>query len=203
MALVINRILKDKRQFFVDKVKKPLMKGIIDFYKWNNPVVLFWLIVEIIRLCRRYPEPTEGNLVFHNSRIALRVFGKIDKYHNNPGRRALVNTFGRMVIDTLEHDGYYEFLHDFYLIEMLREGWQPEHRGFPMYRHWTGPLYTDNWSETNADWLFKRRKELIEQADANLARVQAKIDDDKLWYFNLSKFPKLIEKRESAGSVKT
>uniref|UniRef100_A0A6M3XUZ4 Uncharacterized protein n=1 Tax=viral metagenome TaxID=1070528 RepID=A0A6M3XUZ4_9ZZZZ len=169
--LVINDILRKRRQYFIEKVKAPLLRA-------------------IHILAKKYPEPTQENLVFNNSKILLGIKEDIKKYLHTRGD--LIDDGLKVLVDEVEHDGFYEFLFDYLIIELLKRGWQPEHRGFPMYRHWTGPLYTDNWTETDADWLLKRRQELIKQADENLAKIQKKIDDGELWYFNLDKLTQVI-----------
>ena len=136
MATLIKEMLHHQRQFIIDKVKAPLLKA-------------------IITLARRYPEPTKENLIFRNSHIRLEIKDYFFKHFNNDGRKLLLEAAFRILIDECEHDGFYEFIHDTYIVELLKRGWQPTQRGFPMYRYWNGSLPKDTRVETHPDWLEK------------------------------------------------
>jgi len=184
MNTLIREILETKREYYADKVKKPLLKAITSIGK-GSFFTRFLVILEIIRLARKYPDPSKQTTVFNNTHIILKIIEKHNKLHKNPSRRALIDIALRVLACEVEHDGYYSFLHDWYVMELLKNEWKPERRGFPMYRYWdTKELGTDFFTETNRSWLEKRRAELLEAERIDLQKVQTKRDTGKLWYDN-------------------
>lgn len=152
--LVVKDILFHRRQYFIEKVKAPLQKAIEKLgSRANSYWVRLLVVFEILRLIRKYPEPTRENTVFNNSHIYIDIANDFKKWHRNPGRQALIDAGLRLLIDTVEHDGYYDFLFSVFISECLRRGWKPEERGFPMWRYWNGPLMDDNFLETVPDWF--------------------------------------------------
>lgn len=144
MGTLIKEMLFYQRQYIIDKVKAPLMKA-------------------IIHLAMRFPKPTKDNTVFKNTHIRLEVAEYI--LNNLTARGDVVEAGLRILIDECEHDGFYEFLHDTYITELLKRGWQPNERGFPMYRYWKGKLGTDYCMESNpkmfAAWMERRDKNAL------------------------------------------
>lgn len=141
MGILIKEMLLEKRQYIIDKVKAPLMNA-------------------IVKLAMRYPEPTKDNTVFKNTHIRIEVMEEFFKNFNNDGRKPLVKAAFRILIAECEHDGFYEFIHDWYITELLRRGWQPNRRGFPMYRYWKAPLCPDSCMESDPQWIpYKKQRE--------------------------------------------
>ena len=143
MGTLIKEMLFYQRQFIVEKVKKPLLKA-------------------IVTLALRYPEPTKENTVFKNTHIRLEIRDEFLKYFSNEGRKPLLEAAFRILIDECEHDGFYEFIHDEYITELLKRGWTPTRRGFPMYRYWSGKLHPDYCTESDPAWIdywLQRRNE--------------------------------------------
>lgn len=100
----------------------------------------------------------------------------------------------KIIQEKVETDGYYSFLHDWYIMELLESGWKPEKRGFPMYRYWDiTQLGTDYFTETQIEWLNKRKKELLEQDRLDKQKVKDKIAKGELWYTSLDIMNKIIK----------
>ena len=158
MGTIIRWMLQQERQFVIEKIKAPLLKVIIGLT--NNSVVRnYCLLKEAIALSKKYPEPTTENTVFKNTKIRIAVRDEFFKHLRNNGRKPLLEAVFRIIIDECEHDGFYDFIHDWYFIEMLSRGWKPEMRGFPMYRYWDGKLPQDNCIETDPRWLETHARE--------------------------------------------
>ncbi len=77
-------ILRDRRQYFINKVKAPFVKALI-------------LIGE------RYPEPTHENVRKRNSHVLLDICAEFAKYNSMKPR--MFNAIKRIVISEYEHDG--------------------------------------------------------------------------------------------------
>ena len=189
---LINLTMKTKREFII-KLNGKLIKAIEKLNK-SSFLSRIMIVVEIIRLAKSYPDPNNYTTVFNNTKIIAGIRERQNKYHLNPSRRYLIDIALRMIQEKVETDGYYSFLHDWYIMELLKSGWKPERRGFPMYRYWnTGQLGTDFFTETNGTWLEKRRKELIELQQLDRAKVEKKIEDNTLWYYNTGIIEKVIK----------
>ncbi len=165
MGTLIKEILFYQRQFIIDKVKKPLLKA-------------------IMTLALRYPEPTRENTVFPNTRIRLEVRDEFLKNFNNDGRKPLLEAAFRILICECEHDGFYEFIHDWYITELLKRGWKPTRRGFPMYRYWKGKLHPDYCMESQPEWIeyfLKRKKEgsLVED-ESHTEKIPMTSEDNRV-----------------------
>lgn len=200
--LIIKDILYHRRKYFIDKVKAPLQLAIEHLGNQKSTWVSRVLaIIEIIRIARRYPEPTKDNLVFRNSRIIVEIQDELNKYLNIPQRKLLLNAALRILADEIEHDGPYSWLFDWFIYELIRRGWQPEPRGTPMHRYWNGPLYKDNFTETNPNEFAKRVRVLIEQAKANHDEVQR--NNGELWYNNLEKVETILRNIEANKKEET
>ena len=109
-------IRRDKRQYFIDKVKKPLMKA-------------------LIILANRYPEPTEENVKHPNARVWLRVWDKFFEMEDNKGREPLFKAIRKVMVGELAHDSYYEdrgnVLLELWLEEVFEGNWQPRPVDYP------------------------------------------------------------------------
>lgn len=181
---LINLTMKTKREFII-KLNGKLIKAIEKLNK-SSFLSRIMIVVEIIRLAKSYPDPNNYTTVFNNTKIIAGIRERQNKYHLNPSRRYLIDIALRMIQEKVETDGYYSFLHDWYIMELLKSGWKPERRGFPMYRYWnTDQLGTDFFTETNSSWLEKRRNELIEQDKKDKQKVTDKVEKGELWYHSL------------------
>ena len=97
-------LLGPKRQYVIDKIKKPLVKA-------------------ITTLAFRYPEPTMENTTKPNTSILLKIRDKFFEYEDNQGRVALFRALWRMFIVEYEHDPYYQYRIDWMLEEVIKSGW--------------------------------------------------------------------------------
>ena len=77
--MVTWTILTSKRQYFIDKVKAPLMRSIIE-------------------LARKYPEPTAENCIRPNSLVLIRIWDKILAREDNLGRDQLFRAVKKLDI---------------------------------------------------------------------------------------------------------
>lgn len=111
-------ILKEKRQYFIDKVKAPIIKA-------------------LIILANRYPEPTKENAVYPNDKVWLRVWDKFFEMEDNPGREPLFKAIRKVMICEPHHDTYYadrmNVLLELWLDEVLEGNWKPRSRDYPNY----------------------------------------------------------------------
>ncbi len=160
MATLIKEMLFYQRQYYKDKVKKPLFKA-------------------IVTLASRYKEPTregDGQVAFENSRIRLDIQDYFLEHLK--ARHSLVAAAFRILIAQCENDGFYEFLHDLYIVELLKRGWTPTERGFPMYRYWDGDLPNDNLMESRKAYqnLFQETLEKVRTMRGENVKADTKGD---------------------------
>jgi hypothetical protein len=92
-------ILRDRRRYFIDKVKAPLLMAIVKY-------------------ALRYPEPTRENIKKHNSLILLEIWEAFERY--NQVKPHLFHAAKRLSIGEYEHDGVYSSRMD-WLLEKLVE----------------------------------------------------------------------------------
>ena len=85
---IYSEILGNKYQYFVDKVKKPLIKA-------------------LVILSKRYPEPTEKNTTKHISHVLLDIWDEFFTWEDNPGRNELFRAIKRITVCVVESDTYY------------------------------------------------------------------------------------------------
>ncbi|KKN72892.1 hypothetical protein LCGC14_0405960 [marine sediment metagenome] len=106
-------MLFHKRQYVIDKIKKPLMKA-------------------IVTLAMRYPEATKDHTLLPKTHILIDIQNKFFEYENNKGRDALFRAMWRMFIIEYEHDGYYRDRIDWVIEEIVKSGWGIRPIRFPV-----------------------------------------------------------------------
>ena len=109
-------MLKEQRQYVIDKIKKPIMKA-------------------LCILANRLPEPTKENTIYPNTQTLLRVWDRFLEMEDNPGRRPLFESIKRIMVSEYEHDIYYSdrmqvFL-ELWLEEVMKGNWKPRYPGHP------------------------------------------------------------------------
>ena len=115
-----HQILRgEMRDYFIDKVKSPLMKA-------------------IVIIGNRFPEPTRENVLHPNSQRLLDIQDKFFEYENNSGRKALFKAAFRIMIAVYEHDPYYHYRFDWFLEMISKSGWKVRSYGHPV-THWKEP----------------------------------------------------------------
>ncbi len=114
--MIRDVILKDRRQYFIDKVKAPLMKA-------------------IVLLAGRYPEPTVDNTDHPNDRAWLRIWDRFLAMENNPGREPLFKAMRKVIVCESHHDYYYRdrmnVILELWLDEVLAGNWKPRPADHP------------------------------------------------------------------------
>ena len=101
MTTISQDILKDRRQFFINKVKAPIMKA-------------------LITLANRYPEPTRENVKDPYALAWIEIFDKFFEMEDNPGREPLFRAIKRVKICEPGHDPYYRD-RELVILELLLE----------------------------------------------------------------------------------
>ena len=100
-------ILIHRRNYFIRKVKAPLMKSInfISCGKFGY-VMAIWHAFQIIRLCMKYPEPTRDNCKTPDALVMLDIWDEFFKWEDNPYRDPFFKLVRRISVGTLEHCDY-------------------------------------------------------------------------------------------------
>jgi len=105
-------ILWDRRDYFIEKVKVPLM-------------------ARLVELACEYPEPVMENTSAQNTHVLLEIWDKFFQFEDNPGRSSLFKAIRRLFTGTYEHDRYYAERIDWFLEELVKaylDGrWIPSH----------------------------------------------------------------------------
>ena len=117
MVTLSQIVLRDRRQFFTEKVQAPMMKA-------------------LTILANRYPEPTIENCKHPNSLVWLRVWDRFLSMEDNPGRIGLWQAIKRVFIGkSVEVDPYYrdreQVFHELWLEEVLAGNWKPRSLDHP------------------------------------------------------------------------
>ncbi len=144
--MVWSWMLKDHRQYVIEQIKDPLRTAVENLSKSKKTFLsnLFWkyeLIKQVIALAKKYPEPTYENTMFPNTHLRLEIRDEFRKHLK--ARLPLIDAAFRVLIDECEHDGFYEWIHDRYIVMLLNRGWRPTEREFPMWKYWDGSSSED------------------------------------------------------------
>ena len=111
------QINSDEREYYIEKVNKPLIKA-------------------IVLLANRYPEPTMENLLHPNSQWLLKKLEKYLEYEGNPRIAEVVKALLRIVIAKLEHSPNYRDRISWWVEDT--KGWKPRSYNHPK-RLWNEP----------------------------------------------------------------
>lgn len=126
-----NDILRKRRGYFIDKVKRPLMKA-------------------LIILAKRYPEPTRENCKKWNTHTLLDIWDEFFEYEDNPGRNGLFQAIRKLTVGEYEHDSYYAQRMDWFLerlFERYQSGeWKPLEPHNPA-GCWVEPSAVEAWNK--------------------------------------------------------
>lgn len=130
--MLLNRtILRYKREYYKEEVKAPLMKAMVGFAKCGSWISMLIALIQIVRIVKRYPEPTRENTPGGNVHILLGIEDKFFKYENNSGRDALFRAAFRLFIATYAHDPYYRYRADWFKEEWDKSNWELRPAGHP------------------------------------------------------------------------
>lgn len=109
-------MLKEQRQYVIDKVKAPIMKA-------------------LIILANRYPEPTMENVSHPNDKAWIRIWDKFFQMEDNYMREDLFKAIRKVSICEPAHDPYYrdrrDVLLELWLEEVLKGNWKPRSLDHP------------------------------------------------------------------------
>lgn len=128
-------MLFSERAYVIDKIKDPLRKAIIGFDEGTSWIRMLIALIQMVRIAKRYPEPTKENTSLHHTHILMDVSEKFFKNEKNPGRASLFKALWRMFIIQYEHDAYYTDRIDWIVGELAERGWGVRPMKFPM-NHW-------------------------------------------------------------------
>ena len=124
-SLIARDIILDRRQYFYEKVKSPLMKALVwAFDKRGNAnivldkILLFIAVWNVMQAVNRFPEPTKENCEQPLIHALIDIWDEFFKWEDNPehpdadkhpffGRVQLWRALRRASIGILEHDNYY------------------------------------------------------------------------------------------------
>ena len=118
LGFLKNEINKSgRRDYYIEKVNKPLLKA-------------------LILLGKRYPEPTMENLNHPNARWLLKRLGKYLEYEGNSRVAGAVTALVRIIIVKLEHSPNYRDRISWWVEDT--EGWKPRSYNHPV-NQWNEP----------------------------------------------------------------
>jgi len=120
----------ERRQYVIDKIKKPIMKA-------------------LTILANRYPEPTKENCMVLNTRKLIDIRDKFFEYEDNPDRDALFRAIWKLFIIEYEHDRYYQYRINWVLEQIMECDWYPRRKR--VERCWKEPVepeVLEEWAET-------------------------------------------------------
>lgn len=119
---LIHWMLKEQRQYVMEKIKAPMMKA-------------------LILLANRLPEPTKQNCTHPNTHILIDIWDEFFK-HETGQRTPLFKAISRVWICEHEHDPYYrdrmQVLLELLVEAMLDGKWKPRSLDHPS-QCWENP----------------------------------------------------------------
>jgi len=133
-SLIYHDILRERRQYFIDKVKAPLMKA-------------------ILIISNRYPEPTRESTKKQMSHILLDIWDEFDKH--NTARKPLFKAIRRILICEVEHDNFYSQRMTWFLGELLKRcqsGEWPKLQPWCPMDCWNDPIVIEERNRARAEF---------------------------------------------------
>jgi hypothetical protein len=118
-------LYSDKRQYFIDKVKKPLLMA-IEKLDDSNFVARVLLLIEIFRLAKRYPEVTIKNVTRPEAKAILIASDNFFSKLNLKGREMMLRAIIKEAACQVEHDSVYTFLFSRLVEEFNKTGYKPK-----------------------------------------------------------------------------
>ena len=129
------------RHYVITKIKDHIRKAL------ESGRTMVEVMGEVGRSMSRLPRIGRGNL---QKPSTLCVKDKVDvllDYHHNPQREAMLNQAAKLLISEYEHDDYYAFFLDAFMVEMAIEiangKFKPRRLKFPFPACWSGPDILD------------------------------------------------------------
>lgn len=112
-------MLTFRRNYVIEMVKSPLLKGIVGFSasSWLGRIKT---IIEVLKISRRFPIPTKAFTNVPNTHRLLELEEKFFEHEDNKGRNALFRAIWRIFIVVYEHDGYYRSRIDWIIGELTK-----------------------------------------------------------------------------------
>lgn len=110
-------ILGWRRVYFMDKVKNPLKKA-LDSLTNSDKGLLTRIIalIQVVRMVRRYPEPTKENTVNPNSHVLIDIWDTFLKNEKLGISRQIWGALKKITVCEYEHDPYYKERMDTFLM---------------------------------------------------------------------------------------
>ena len=105
MVTVTNDILRVRRNYFIKKVKAPLVRGVTNLGRGSGLVSKILLLIDLWRIVSsvlEYPFPTKDNTGKRMSHILLDTFEEFEQH--NIVKPVFFRAIKRFVVSTVEHD---------------------------------------------------------------------------------------------------
>lgn len=114
-------ILGWRRVYFMDKVKNPLKKALNSLTnKHSGLFARIIALIQIVRMIRRYPEPTKENTVNPNSHVFIDVWDELIEYDELEVSKQLWRAFKKITVCEYEHDPPYKERMDMFLMRLFK-----------------------------------------------------------------------------------
>ncbi|KKL27005.1 hypothetical protein LCGC14_2389550 [marine sediment metagenome] len=143
MSKLTDDLLIKRYHYFKDSVKAPMMKSIkfISRGKFGY-VSAIWHAFQIIRLLKKYPEPTRANCENPDALVMLDIWDEFFKWEDNKYRDPFFKLVRRITVSTVEHCDFDSQRITWWLMKLTQaymDGrWQPLLPHMPFYC-WTDP----------------------------------------------------------------
>lgn len=161
---ITNTILVKRRRYYIDKVKTPLARGIIGIIN-QGWIARIRTVFEIIKLIRKYPEPTKENTKYLNTHTTLDLVDEFFRLYTNKSRVLLFKAFYRLMSGTFEHDGHYSSIREWWIekiiIAILNGKWNPRPSNWPLDKWWNEPAPYGG-EHTIIARMIKHREEIMD-----------------------------------------
>lgn len=142
MSGLASDILVERRNYFIDKVKEPFLKAMVEctrpskYNKVKSYIYMLWSIWNIVRTIRKYPEPTKENCNNSSAHALMDIWDEFFELEENQGRDALFRAIRRVSVSEVEHDNYYSQRITWFILRLVSKymsgDWAPLEPWAPM-----------------------------------------------------------------------
>lgn len=129
-SLTYQMLMPPYGQYVIDKLKKPLMEGLITLANPKKGIrkildflPLLWAVWTIARVVNKYPEPTRENCEQPNTILLLDARDRFFECSINPFRNPLFRAIWRIFIVIYEHDKFYRERINWVVQWIFGSGW--------------------------------------------------------------------------------
>ena len=141
-SLLTVDMIVTRREYFIKKVKSPLMKGLIACTSGCSKLLIPLHVIGIVIAITRFTEPSRENCRKQMSKVLMDIWDEFEKWENNPGRAPLFKAARKISLCITESDNYYSQRLTWFILKLVLKyllGEWPAHESWTPEMCWTNP----------------------------------------------------------------